>query len=144
MKVVLSFQMFKKLNSKRLNLWIINQFANTPDMPGSSRHYELSEYFVSQNLEVNVFSSDFNLATRSFLRLNNNEFFKKEKTRNIWWNWLKVFPYKKNNWKRYINLMSFCLNLFLVNTFVGLNKSLPDVIIGSSPQLIAAFQSLIF
>ena len=70
MKVVLSFQMFKKLNSKRLNLWIINQFANTPDMPGSSRHYELSEYFVSQNLEVNVFSSDFNLATRSFLRLN--------------------------------------------------------------------------
>ena len=136
--------MFKKLNSKSLNLWIINQFANTPDMPGGSRHYELAEYFVKQNLKVNIFSSDFNLATRSFLKLNDNEYFKKEKIRNIEWNWLRVFPYKKNNWQRYLNLISFCFNLLIVNSFLGLNKNLPDVIIASSPQLIAAFQSLIF
>ena len=58
--------MVKKTNSKNIKLWIINQFANTPDMPGSSRHYELAEYFAKQNLEVDVFSSDFNLAIISF------------------------------------------------------------------------------
>ena len=78
--------MAKKINSKRIKLWIINQFANTPDMPGRSRHYELAEYFAKQNLEVDVFSSDFNLATRSYFKLKNYQNFKTEKIKILIFN----------------------------------------------------------
>ena len=87
--------MTKKKNLKKIKIWIINQFANTPDMPGGSRHYELAEYFAKQNLEVDVFSSDFNLSTRNYSKLRNFQFFKTEKIKKIKWNWLRVFPIKK-------------------------------------------------
>ncbi len=136
--------MVKKTNSKNIKLWIINQFANTPDMPGSSRHYELAEYFAKQNLEVDVFSSDFNLAIRKYFKLEDYQNFKTEKIKNINWHWLRVYPYKKNNWKRYMNIVSFCLNLLILQIMNVLKNSLPNIIIASSPQLIASYQTLIF
>ncbi len=136
--------MTKKKNLKKIKIWIINQFANTPDMPGGTRHYELAEYFAKQNLEVDVFSSDFNLSTRNYSKLRNFQFFKTEKIKKIKWNWLRVYPYKKNNWKRYVNLMSFCVNLLIWQLLNVLRNSLPNIVIASSPQLIAAYQSLIF
>jgi len=136
--------MTKETNLKMIKLWIINQFANTPDMPGGSRHYELAEYFAKHNLEVDVFSSDFNLATRNYCKLKNYQNFKTEKIKNIKWNWLRVYPYKKNNWKRYINILSFCLNLLILQLLNAVKNSLPNIIIASSPQIVASYQSLIF
>ena len=49
-----------KKNSKKIpKIWIINQFANTPNMPGGTRHYEIGKYFAKLNWDVEVFSSDF-------------------------------------------------------------------------------------
>ena len=64
--------------NKKFRIWIINQFACTPDMPGGSRHHEISKYFVKNGFEVDIFASDFNLSSRKFLRLKNIEFVKKE------------------------------------------------------------------
>ena len=94
--------------NKKFRIWIINQFACTPDMPGGSRHYEIAKHFEKNGFEVNIFASDFNLSSRNFLRLNNIEFMKKELNEGVKFFWLKTFPYKKNNWKRYLNLISFC------------------------------------
>ena len=41
-------------------IWIINQFANTPDLPGHTRQFEVAKYLAKKGLEVTVFSSDFN------------------------------------------------------------------------------------
>ena len=128
-------------------VWIINQFANTPDMPGGTRHYEIAKYFSEIGWEVDIFSSDFNLSRRKFMKIDKLQLFKTEAYSKIKWHWIITFPYKINNWKRYLNLVSFCLimlikqtQLILQNSFKNLN---PDIIIASSPQLPASFICLL-
>ena len=129
-------------------LWIINQYSNIPEFPGHTRQYELSIGLSSKKWEVEVFSSDFNLNERKFKRLKGFKLFLVEKIKNVTWNWVKVFPYKKNNYLRYLNLISFCLNLLLIlnlKTLRGkLIKKMPNIIIASSPQLPAAFFTFLF
>ena len=133
--------------NKKFRIWIINQFACTPDMPGGSRHHEISKYFVKNGFEVDIFASDFNLSSRKFLRLNNIEFVKKELNEGVKFFWLKTLPYKKNNWKRYLNLLSFCFSFLIFNFYKILTFSLknymPDLIIASSPQILVSFCGLI-
>ena len=127
-------------------IWIINQFACTPDMPGGSRHHEIASFLVKKGLNVDIFASDYNLSERKFLRLNKIEFVKTEINEGVNWYWLKTFPYKINNWKRYLNLLSFCLSFLSFNFYKIIkypkNNCLPDLIIGSSPQIISSFCGL--
>ncbi len=136
--------MTKKDFKRKKQIWLINQFANTPDMPGSTRHFEIASYLSRRNLAVKVFSSDFNLSKRDFLKLKGIQLFGFEKFEKLNWIWVKVFPYKKNNWKRYINLISFCINLLIVQLILIIKESKPKVIIASSPQILTSFCSLVF
>ena len=34
-------------------IWLINQFANTPDMAGHTRQYEIAEYLVKKGWLTN-------------------------------------------------------------------------------------------
>ncbi len=128
-------------------IWIINQFANTSDMPGHTRQYDLAVFLNNNGYKPTVFSSDFNLSKRKFLKGNKKFFYKSEFINSIKWVWLGVFPYRKNDWKRYLNLLSFCLNLsfqlFIRLIFCSINKRSPKLIISSSPQLPASFISLL-
>lgn len=139
--------MIKDNQTLRPKIWIINQFANSPDMPGGTRHFEIAKYLSDLNWDINVFSSDFNLSKRKYMRLGKMEFFKHENIDGINWYWLNTFSYKKNNWKRYLNLCGFCINLMIfqvLKIFKGiLFRNLPDLIIASSPQLLVSFCSLI-
>ncbi|MEW6496424.1 MAG: glycosyltransferase family 4 protein [Cyanobacteriota bacterium] len=120
-------------------IWIVNQFANTPDVPGHIRQYELGQFLVKQGCQVNVFASDYNLTQRQYLKLKFPQLWHLENLEGLQWNWLYAVPYQVNNWRRYVNMVSFCLTLFLI----GLFKPKPDLIIGSSPQLLAAFTAWI-
>ena len=137
---------FKKIN-KMDKVWIINQFANTNDMPGHTRQYDLSLYLKNKGLSVSVFSSDFNLALRKYLKRKNNFLYGKETINGVHWYWLKVLGYKRNNWKRYLNIISFDINLLIcmfLKCFLGIFlNSKPSLIIASSPQLPAAFFSFL-
>ncbi len=129
------------------HLWLINQYANTPEMPGHSRHYELAIGLKNLNWQVEIFSSDFNLSQRSFKKLNKFNLNFSEVINGTIWHWLRVFPYRKNNWRRIINLLSFCLNVFIF-AYLRFLKSYfknnqPDIILASSPQLPAAFTLLL-
>ncbi len=126
-------------------IWLVNQFANTPDMAGHTRQYEISKYLVQKNWKVELFASDFNLSERKFKKLTKNQFIKIEKINGIDWHWLKVVGYKKNNIKRIINLVSFCFSLsivFLIKLIIYRKEV--SVIYASSPQLPAAFVALVF
>ena len=143
----------KKINLTKNNyknnksLFVINQFANTPDLPGHTRQYEISKFLVENGWKVNLYSSDFNLSKRRFTKLKNIQFLKQTNVNGICWHWIRVFPYKKNNWRRYFNIISFCIlcslvlitQLFIKN-IRGDNKG---IILASSPQLPVAFLSLI-
>ena len=94
-------------------LIMINQFANTPDMPGHTRMFEVAKGLVKLGWKVEVYSSDFNLSTRKFEKIKFFEVCKLESLEGISWNWLRVIPYKKNNWLRILNQLSFCLHFIL-------------------------------
>ena len=124
-------------------LWLINQFANTPDLPGHTRQFEVAAGLVSEGWQVEVFASDFNLTQRQYRRLRFPRLWSTERPAFIRWTWLWVSSYSRNNWKRQLNMLSFCLHLALrlgpaalLGRFIG---HAPDVILASSPQLPAAF-----
>ena len=126
-------------------IWIINQFANTPDLAGHTRQYEISKYLVQKNWKVELFASDFNLSERKFKKLTKNQLLKTEKINGIKWNWLRVISYKKNDIKRILNMLSFCFNLsFIFLTKLIIKRNEVKIIYASSPQLPAAFVSLVF
>lgn len=124
-------------------LWIVNQFANTPDLPGHTRQYEVASGLLSLGWNVEVFASDFNLSQRQYRRLNFPFICKNEYYDGIAWTWLWTSPYKFNNWKRKLNMLLFCFHLALRLAPVAIFRRLfglgPDVILASSPQLPAAF-----
>ena len=47
-------------------IWIVNQYANSGNMPGGTRHYEIATYLVKKGFDIELFSSDFNLSRRKF------------------------------------------------------------------------------
>jgi glycosyltransferase involved in cell wall biosynthesis len=127
-------------------LWLINQFANTPDLPGHTRQYEVAAGLVRLGWRVGVFASDFNLTQRCYRRLRFPWLSKSESPAGIRWTWLWVSPYRRNNWKRQLNMLSFCLHLLLrllPGAMLGrLSGRAPELILASSPQLPAAFTCL--
>lgn len=127
-------------------LWLINQFANTPDLPGHTRQFEVAAALVRAGWEVEVFASDFNLTQRRYRRLQRPRLSMLEPIAGIRWHWLWVSPYRRNDWKRQLNMLMFCLHLLLrllPAALLGrLTGRAPDRILASSPQLPAAFTCL--
>jgi glycosyltransferase involved in cell wall biosynthesis len=127
-------------------LWLINQFANTPALPGHTRQYEMAAGLVGYGWQVEVFASDFNLTQRRYRRLRFPRLWSSEQPAGIHWTWLWVSPYRHNNWQRQLNMLSFCIHLavrLLPAALLGrLTGHAPDVILASSPQLPAAFTCL--
>ena len=93
-----------------------------------------------------MFASDFNLTQRQYRRLCFPQLCSTEHPAGIRWTWLWVSPYRANNWKRQLNMLSFCLHLVLrlgpAAVFGRLIGRAPDAILASSPQLPAAFTCL--
>lgn len=127
-------------------LWLVNQFANTPELPGHTRQYEVAAGLVQQGWAVEVFASDFNLTQRRYRRLRFPRLWASERPAGIIWTWLWVFPYQTNDWKRQLNMASFCAHLLLrlvpAGFWARITGRAPDLILASSPQLPAAWTCL--
>jgi glycosyltransferase involved in cell wall biosynthesis len=127
-------------------LWLVNQFANTPDLPGHTRQYEVASGLVQAGWDVAVFASDFNLTQRRYRRLSGLQLWASEQPAGIRWTWLWVSPYRRNNWRRQLNMLSFCahvmLHLLPLGVWCRLRGKGPDVLVASSPQLPAAWTCL--
>ena len=109
-------------------IWILNHYAIPPNMPGGTRHYDLSQELIKKDYEVTIFSSGFLHNKQKYWRPLKKQSFIIENYVKIKFIWLKMIPYKKNNYKRILNMLSY---LFRVLT-VAHNFSKPEVIIGSS------------
>ena len=120
-------------------IWIINQFANSPDLPGHTRQYDIAKYLV-KIIGMWKFSLIL-IYQRCYTKLKKFQIKKLELLDGINWHWIWAFSYKKNNWKRYLNLLSFCI-FYKINIFKQKIKN-PDIILASSPQLPAAFVCLL-
>ena len=116
-------------------LWI-NHFAVSPSDGGGTRHFELARELTSRNWKVTIAAADFHLHTRTYTRRPAPDFRDPvpERLEGVDFLWLWSAPYIRNDWRRAWNWASFGLSLSRWRP----TDSRPDVVIGSSPQLIAA------
>ena len=122
-----------------MNIWIFHHYAITPDMPGSTRHYDLSRELVKRGHKVTIFTKSFHHYLHKEMRLGPGEKWKLEEVDGIRFVWIRTPPYWKNDWRRVRNMVVFgarawWLGLRLPKIVPEVEK--PDVIIGSSPDLL--------
>lgn len=117
-----------------LTVWIVNQYAVSSDVSGITRHVELGEQLGQHGLTTHIFATAFHHTTASMRRgVSIRRPVRHDAQHGVGFTWIWSTPYRQNGWKRYVNMLSFT-GLFL--TVAG-RQGRPDVIIGSSPHLIA-------
>ena len=109
-------------------IWILNHYAIPPNMPGGTRHYDLSQELIKKNYEVTIFSSGFSHGKKNYFKLFKGKPYIVENYGKLKFVWLRTASYKKNNYKRIINMISYSFRMLAV----AHNFSRPEVIIGSS------------
>ncbi len=123
---------------KQLKIWLVNQYAAPPNIPGLTRHFELCrEWAREQKAKVTLFTSKFTHPRRVFL--SEEEKAQVEKVENMKIKWFWSYPHQKNDFRRILNMMSFTTSFF----FNALFSRKPDVFVASSPQLFQAYAGLL-
>ncbi|OPX84746.1 MAG: 2-deoxystreptamine glucosyltransferase [Pelotomaculum sp. PtaB.Bin104] len=116
-------------------IWFINQYAVTPDLPGGSRHYDFGVELVRAGYTVRIFAATVNLALRRQVRNPGEKLWLEEPVDGILFEWIQTGTHRQNDWRRALGMLNFSWNVF--NT--GLRQGTrPHLIVGSSPQPLAA------
>jgi len=127
-----------------MNIWILNHYAITPNMPGGTRHYDFAKELTKRRYNVTIFASSFHYAQHKELKLERKETYKIENIDGINFIWIKTFPYQKNDWRRVINMISYMWRSYWLGkrvTKINKNIKKPDIIIGSSVHLLAVLSA---
>jgi glycosyltransferase involved in cell wall biosynthesis len=123
-----------------MNLWIFNHYAVSPDLPGGTRHFDLSRELVKRGCHVTIFASSFHHYAHREVKLASHETWKIEDIDGVKFVWVKTSPYQRNDWRRVQNMIAFALRTWrLGHKLHKLAPEIgnPDVVIGSSPHLLA-------
>lgn len=112
-------------------IWIINQYASTPDTGMGGRHYYLAEELAKQGHQVFLIAGSFSHLLRKPLTIE-KEFQVDEISNNMKFVWVKLPSYAEAHSKQRI------FNWFIFSNKIrqlrGIIKEKPDLILYSSPS----------
>jgi glycosyltransferase involved in cell wall biosynthesis len=122
-----------------MNIWIFNQYAHPPDLPGGTRHYDLGQELVKRGHWVVIFATSFHHYLHREIRLQPGEKWKIEDVNGVRFVWIRTPSYQCNDWRRVQNMVVFAFQAWwlgrkLPELVPEVGK--PDVVIGSSPHLL--------
>jgi glycosyltransferase involved in cell wall biosynthesis len=123
----------------RQSVWIFNHYAGTATSP-STRHYDLARQLVARGHRVTVFAAGFSYQKLVEEKLGPGERWKQEDHDGVRFIWVRTFPYKKNDWRRVLNMLSYSVRV------IGIGRRLeekPDAIVGSTVHPFAALSAYI-
>lgn len=111
-------------------IWILNHYAVPDDVPGGTRHFEFAKELSKRGYSVRIFASSFSHVYRDSARqkVEPGQRIKKEEVAGVTFFWLRTFPYRKNDWRRIVNMLSFAYRAILLGFHL---KETPTSIIGS-------------
>lgn len=126
-----------------MNVWMINHYANHPSFPGGTRHYELARRLVDQGFDVSIVCSSFHHKTHMPARQLRKSFLI-EDVNGVRYVWVRSrLAYSTNGLSRMLNMAEFATQTWrLGRTRFRRSAQRPDVIIGSSPDLLTARAAL--
>lgn len=113
-----------------MNIWIFNQYAHPPDLPGGTRHYDLGRELVRRGHQVVIIATSFHHYMHKETRLKPGETWKVEEIDGMKFVWLRTPPYQRNDWRRVRNMVVF---MFRASRLGGSCRSLPPAL-GSLTQ----------
>jgi len=119
-----------------MKIWIINHYALPPRGAGGTRHYSLARELQSRGHEVLVIGANYNHFSHELIP-SSGKIGELDTSCDVPFLWIPVRAYQGNSPRRLLNMMDFVFGL-LRNKYLR-SKASPDVIIGSSPHLFAAF-----
>jgi len=123
-----------------MNIWILNHYAITPDLPGGTRHFDFGKELSKRGHNVTIFVSSFHYwLLKEIKSYDNNNYIIDNINDNFRFVWIKTFPYKKNNWRKVLNMLSYSWRVY--ETVKSLNLERPNIIMGSSVHLFAVLVS---
>lgn len=119
-----------------MNIWIINQFAATPQLPGSKRSYQYAKAFADMGNNVTLWMSSFGHWGK-VETIQDNLPFSVQNQGRLKLISLKTKPtYSRNDSKRFLNMIHFAYTFSKISRNM---QPLPDVIIACYPSPFAAF-----
>ncbi|MDO8368149.1 MAG: glycosyltransferase family 4 protein [Saprospiraceae bacterium] len=117
--------------SAKIDLWIINHYANRPGSSGLSRHYDFAGYLLKRGYKVTIFCSDIHYNTyEKLVEIPKGKNYFVQEIEGIRYVWIRTVPYQNNGIKRYLNIYSFYQGLKLLEKENELGR--PDLVLGSS------------
>lgn len=122
-----------------MHVWIINQYAYTPEHSTGTRHWSLARRLVELGHHVTIVSSSFFHTARRETRLAGAETHKREVIDGVDYLWLRAPAYGGNSLGRLWNMLAFAWRVWRQCGATDIEP--PDVVIGSSPQLFAAWSA---
>lgn len=120
-----------------MNIWILNHYADAPDRQ-ATRSYDLSKQLVDRGHSVTIFAAGFSHYSFKEERIQERERHREESWNGVRFIWLKTFPYRWNDWRRVMNMMSYAWRAFWRGARM---PEKPDAIIGVSVHPLAALSA---
>jgi len=126
-----------------MNVWMINHYANHPSFPGGTRHYELARRLMDQGFDVSIVCSSFHHKTHAPARAFRGAC-RIEQANGVRYAWVRSrLAYSTNGLGRMLNMAEFAVQAWrLGRTRFHRGLPVPDVIVGSSPDLLTARAAL--
>ncbi|SFR12093.1 glycosyltransferase [Desulfoscipio geothermicus] len=115
------------------NIWIINHYAVPPQLPGGTRHYEFAAQLVARGYAVTIWLSLFHHGMRQYVDKTLRNQIKNDLPGNLTFNWVWSLSHTGNDLRRALNMLTF----FMLVLLRGLFAPAPQVVIASSPHLLA-------
>jgi len=117
-----------------MNIWILNHYAETPDGQ-ATRSFDLAKELVRRGHRVTIFAAGFSHYKFQEEHLRAGESWREEDVEGVRFVWLKTLPYRKNDLRRMLNMLSYAGRALWV---CCRRREAPDVIIGVSVHPFAA------
>jgi glycosyltransferase involved in cell wall biosynthesis len=119
-----------------MRVWLINHYGLPPSEPGWTRHYALARELIRSGHDVTLITSSFNHVTGMQMNCAGEKLCTFERFGQVPFLILRVPPYRSKI-ARLWNMFVFAFEVWLGLGTRRMRK--PDIVIGSSPTLEAAF-----
>jgi glycosyltransferase involved in cell wall biosynthesis len=116
------------------SIWIVKQYGSTPELPGGTRQFDLAQSLARRGYEVTYFLSSFHYLLQEEVKLRASESFRVERQNGFNLVWVRGFPYKRNDWRRVVNMVDYAKRFYLLGKKI--TRQQPDI---NSPNIVIAF-----
>ena len=111
-------------------VFMFNQYASSPGIPGSTRHFNLARELVRKGIDVYIFSSNFNHLAKRNVR-NSPALYSMEKVEGVNFVRMNTFNYYHNNWRRFVNILHYGIKSYRISLKLAEKGICPDVAVGT-------------